>query len=328
MKLCDNKCHFILVSGYFFFFLILLLVACNPSPQTTSSLIQLPEINGEAVSFLGDTLQRPMEDEITFHQKDSLLQESYAMYLADSTDLDNIIWYGRRLAYMHRYKDAMDIFTGGLRYFPNAPELYRHRGHRFITLRRLEDAIADLEHGIQLAQHRKMEIEADGIPNKLNIPLSNLHFNLYYHLGLAYFLKADYPKAIETYLSCMKYSDNPDLKVATTDWLYLSYLRAGDKSSAAKWLTDINAHMEIIENDGYLERLLIYKGERKPVAIKDPTIDPVAFATQNYGISCWYEMNDQTAEAASIRRLILSSSIWPAFGYIAAEADSSRLTAH
>jgi tetratricopeptide (TPR) repeat protein len=229
---------------------------------------------------------------------------------------------------MHRYKDAIDIFTEGLRYFPNAPELYRHRGHRFITLRRLDDAIADLEHGITLAQNRKMEIEADGIPNKLNIPLSNLHFNLYYHLGLAYFLKADYPKAIETYLSCMKYSDNPDLKVATTDWLYLSYLRAGDRSSAEKWLTDINADMEIIENDGYLERLLIYKGEKEPVALTDPTIDPVAFATQNYGISCWYEMNGQPAEAASIRRLILSSSFWPAFGYIAAEADSSRSGAH
>src|SRR5512134_1948611 len=111
MKLCDNKCHFLPVSGAHFFFLILLLATCNPSPQTTSSLSPLPEINGEAISFLGDTLQRPTEDEITFHQKDSLLQESYAMYLADSTDLDNIIWYGRRLAYMHRYKEAINIFT-------------------------------------------------------------------------------------------------------------------------------------------------------------------------------------------------------------------------
>jgi hypothetical protein len=60
------------------------------------------------------------------------------------------------------------------------------------------------------------------------------------------------------------------------------------------------------------------------VAVTDTFIDPLVFATQNYGLSCWYDQQDRHAEAAEIRRLILSSNFWPAFGYIAAEADSAR----
>ena len=288
-----------------------------------------PDIKGEAISFLGDTLQRPVDDEESLLLKDSLLQEAHEIYLIDSTDLDNILWYGRRLAYLHRYKEAINVFSKGIHLLPNAPELYRHRGHRFITLRRLDDAIADLQHGIHLAQKREIEIEPDGIPNKLEIPLSNLHFNLYYHLGLAFYLKGDYPKAIETFSACQQYAINPDLKVAVTDWLYLSYSRAGDISSAKKLLDDIHPDMEIIENDGYLSRLLLYKGEKVlPSATEssaEPSIDPLIFATEQYGISCWLDLNGQKNEAASVRRHILSSDFWPAFGYIAAEADSARL---
>ncbi len=314
---------------FILFFYLLLLTRCAPNSSSEENLPVHPDIKGEAISFLGDTLQRPVDDEESLLLKDSLLQEAHEIYLIDSTDLDNILWYGRRLAYLHRYKEAINVFSKGIHLLPNAPELYRHRGHRFITLRRLDDAIADLQYGIDLAQKREIEIEPDGIPNKLEIPLSNLHFNLYYHLGLAFYLKGDYPKAIETFSACQQYAINPDLKVAVTDWLYLSYSRAGDISSAKKLLDDIHPDMEIIENDGYLSRLLLYKGEKVlPSATESSapsSTDPLIFATEQYGISCWLDLNGQKNEAASVRRHILSSDFWPAFGYIAAEADSARL---
>jgi tetratricopeptide (TPR) repeat protein len=283
------------------------------------------EFQGEAISLLGDTLFRPAQDEATLHQYDSLLNEAYMLYADDSMDLDNIIWYGRRLAYLHRYMDAINIYGKGMVHHPQAPELYRHRGHRYITIRQLQNAVTDLLHAAELARSRNLEAEPDGIPNKLNIPLSNLHFNIYYHLGLAYYLQADYPKAIEAYLRCMTYSINPDLKIATTDWLYLSYLRAGQKAAGEQLLTGIHPDMEIIENDGYLELLLIYKKIKQPAALIDTALNPLTFVTQNYGLSCWYDFNHHPAKAASLRRLILSSGFWPAFGYIAAEADSLRL---
>ncbi len=310
---------------FHFCFIFLFLTSCNPASQQPSESVALAEINGEAISFLGDTLSSPELGVDEFLRFDSLLMDAKATYSDDSTDLNAIIWYGRRLAYLHRYREAIHVFSLGITLHPESPELYRHRAHRFITIRRPDLAVQDLEYAARLAKGRKMEIEPDGIPNKLDIPLSNLHFNIYYHLGLARYLRAEYPQAITSFVSCMEYSDNPDLIVATTYWLYLSYLRAGNMSKADSLLTPIRPYMEIIENQAYLLRLLEFKGTEDGPSAVSPQDDPMGYATSNYGMSCWLDVYGRKADAAAIRQQILSLPTWYSFGYIAAEADSARL---
>jgi tetratricopeptide (TPR) repeat protein len=53
------------------------------------------------------------------------------------------IWLGRRLAYLGRYRDAIDALTKGIAKHPTEARLYRHRGHRHITIRKFALAIAD-----------------------------------------------------------------------------------------------------------------------------------------------------------------------------------------
>lgn len=301
--------------------------ACKPTSKSSDELIPAPEIVGEAISFLGDTLLRPEIEVETFLQNDSLLEEAKTVFLEDSTDLGAIIWYGRRLAYLHRYKEAIDVYTHGMRSHPESPELYRHRGHRFITIRQPENAIHDLKLGATLAANREMEVEPDGIPNKLDIPLSNLQFNIFYHLGLAYYLKADYTEAITSFRTSMQYANNPDLVVATTYWLYLTYLRTGDQVATKGLLTDIHPDMEIIENDAYLQQLLLFQAGNSEVHESDASPVSNSPGTQQYGISCWHEANGRRTEADSIRRMILADEGWHYFGYIAAEADAARMLA-
>lgn len=301
--------------------------SCNPSPQSTAETIPLLQMDKEAISFLGDTLARPVLDEVELNHADSLLEEAFILYKEDSTDLNAIIWYGRRLAYLHQYRDAIAIFSKGLQIHPQSPELFRHRGHRYITTRQLDLAIHDLKQAATLAEGNDLEIEPDGIPNKLNIPLSNLHFNIYYHLGLAYYLRSDYPQAIEAFKLCMSYSDNPDLKVATTFWLYLSYLRTKAKDTEESLLTEIHPDMEIIENDAYLRQLLFFKNGNESILERAAESDTLPLASTHYGISCWFDTHGDKNKAASIRHQILSSGMWTKFGFIAAEADSSRLMA-
>lgn len=310
-----------------FCLLPILWTACKPTSKSSDELISTFPIVGEAISFLGDTLLRPEIEEEKFLQNDSLLEEARAVFLEDSTDLHAIIWYGRRLAYLHRYKDAIEVYTHGIRLHPDAPELYRHRGHRFITIRQTENAIHDLKQGATLAMNRDMEVEPDGIPNKLDIPLSNLHFNIYYHLGLAYYLQADYTGAITSFQTSMQYANNPDLVVASTYWLYLAYLRSGDMDKAKGLLADIHPDMEIIENDAYLHQLLFFQRGQSEVAESDAPPGSTSSGTEQYGISCWYEANGRRAEADSIRRLILAEDGWHYFGYLAAEADAARMLA-
>lgn len=300
-----------------------LAIACRPSPESSPAYTPGQDTTPwETLSLLGDTLYPPVMEPDARHRADSLLEVALQDFLADSTDLDNIIWLGRRLAYLHRYRDAIRIYSHGLRHHPDSPELLRHRGHRYLTLRRLDDAIRDLHNAAELADDRPVTIEPDGLPNKLDIPLSNLQFNCWYHLGLAYYLTGDDDATEKAFEACTRYSDNPDLLVAATYWRYLARLRAGDTTSAHHLLEPIHPDMEIIENDEYLTHLLRFKGEASAAA--DAGRETLSQATSAYGLSCYEEYLGSKQEAARIRRQLLATGPWPAFGYLAAEADSAR----
>ena len=71
------------------------------------------------------------------------LQE--AQSAANPTSADAMIWIGRRLGYLWRYQDAIAQFTKGIERYPNDPRVYRHRGHRYITVRQFDKAVADFD---------------------------------------------------------------------------------------------------------------------------------------------------------------------------------------
>lgn len=308
-----------------------LLITCqSPNAEMAEGAVAATEKSQPAAYALnGRPLYPPPEPEASRQRKDSLLAIAEANFRTKPNDLENIIWYGRRMAYLSRYDEAMEIYTEGLQQFPQSPELYRHRGHRYISTRRFDEAITDFEQAARLAEGRPVEIEPDGIPNKLNMPLSTLQFNIYYHWGLAHYLKGEFERAAEIYEKCMAYSTNPDLLTATTDWLYMTYRRLGREKEAAALLEAIHPGMEIIENESYLARLLLYKGEKKPEELLDldnQTPDAqLDIVTQGYGVANWHLYNGRAREAKAILEKLIATDYWSAFGYIAAEADLLRL---
>src|SRR5690606_5252111 len=141
--------------------------------------------------------------------------------------------------------------------------LYRHRGHRWLTVRELDRAVADLERGVELLAGREDAIEPDGLPNARGVPTSTLASNLWYHLGLARYLQGDLAAAAEAFTAARDAVDNPDNLVAASYWLYLSSARAGDAAAAAATLAPIAPDLEVIENGDYHRLLLVYAGRRE-----------------------------------------------------------------
>lgn len=282
----------------------------------------------EAKSLDGRKLYPMKLSESTQAKYDKLLAEAQKNYDANPEDLNNTIWLGRRTAYLGHYQKAIKIFTKGLKKHPDSPELYRHRGHRYISIRQFDKAIKDFEKAADLAAGRDLEIEPDGLPNKLNIPLSNLQFNIYYHWGLAHYLKGEFEKAVPIYQKCMEFSDNDDLVTATADWLYMTYRRLGQEDKADDVLQKIHSDMKIVENDAYFKRLLMYKGEIASSELLDlENEDPdqlLNLVTQGYGVGNWYFYNGDEAKAREIFQKIVDTAYWSAFGYVAAEADLFR----
>jgi tetratricopeptide (TPR) repeat protein len=243
-------------------------------------------------------------------------------------DADAIIWLGRRTAYLGRIRDAAAIFSMGVERHPEDPRMYRHRGHRFISLRLFDQAIEDLEKAGELIEGTKDEIEPDGIPNERGVPVSSLHFNVWYHLALAYYLVGDYESALSCYDECLEVSEIPDKLVATTHWTYMTLRLLERKDEAEELLTPITEEMDIIENQHYHKLLLMYKG----IVSVDDVMDearrqgPLAVATVGYGVGNWYLYNGREEKAVEIYNEILDTGGWVGFGYIAAEADLKWLS--
>jgi tetratricopeptide (TPR) repeat protein len=242
---------------------------------------------------------------------------------------ENYIWYGRREGYLLHFQRAIEIFSEGIEKYPDSYRLYRHRGHRYISSRNFDKAIADLTTATRLVEGKPLETEPDGIPNKLGIAKSTTQSNIWYHLGLAYYLQGDYKKAAEAYEESMKYADNDDLVVATTDWLFMTYYRLGRANDAKALLEKIQPQMSIIENETYHKRLLMYKSEYQPellLAVQEAGVEPeVAIATQGYGVGNWYLIQGDTARATDVFKKVIGGSSFSAFGFIAAEVDLQRL---
>ncbi len=282
----------------------------------------------EGLSLLGDTLWRPELGDAARERLEGQLAAARASLAAAPSNADSMIWLGRRLAYLGRYREAVATFTRGAQAHPEDARFLRHRGHRFLTLRDIEPAIADFTRAAELERGRDDVIEPDGAPNAANIPLSTTQFNIWYHLGLAHFLRGDFSAALVAYDQCLKVSQNPDLQVATAYWRYLTLRRLDRDAEAAASIAFATDSLNLIENDGYLDLLRLFKGDVDVTAVMPPTpageMD-VANSTTAFGVSMWHVLNGRPDEARELWTRIVAGGQWAAFGSLAAEAELARL---
>jgi tetratricopeptide (TPR) repeat protein len=262
---------------------------------------------------LSDSLKKVFEANIA---------ASLSKYRNDSLNAEHIIWYGRRLAYLGHYREAIAIYTKGLELFPQNARFLRHRGHRYITLRCFDDAITDLKKATELVSGQVDEVEPDGLPNALNIPTSTLFSNIWYHLGLAYYLKGDYKNALAIYEECLNYCDNNDMYVATLNWLYITLRKLGKNSEAEQRLKNINPGMEVIENKDYLDILLMYKNsDDKKLVEKTQRQETLSNSTLGFGLGNYYLLNGRKKKAREMFEKVVAGKQWSSFAFIAAEAE-------
>lgn len=300
---------------------VLAATACGTSAAQTNRNAQEP-VRVEALSLLGRPLLAPELAPETRERLEADLATARAAYNRNPDDADAIIWLGRRLAYLGQYRAAIDMFSEGVRKHPGDARMYRHRGHRYITIRQFGRAIDDLRQAASLVEGRPDEVEPDGAPNRYNIPVSTLNTNIWYHLALAHYLRHDFEAALPAWQQAVDASTNDDMLVASADWLYMTLRRLGRHEDATRVLDPIREEMTILENDAYHRRLLMYKGRLQPGDLMPADAqDAVQLATYGYGLANWYLVNGERQQAMTLFRRILEGRNWAAFGFIAAEAE-------
>ena len=308
-----------------------LLAGCEGERGNGGAAPAPPEVSeapteGDPVST--DPLERlRLPREFRLEQED-LLDQARTDLEENPDDPDALIWVGRRLGYLGRYQEAIEVFTGGTELHPDDARLYRHRGHRFISVRQIDAAVADLETAANLILGSEDAIEPDGLPNEFGIPTSTNHSNVWYHLGLAHYLNGDFERAMAAYQRCLGVSDNPDMLVATSNWLYLTLRRLGRDAEALALLEPITADMQILESRDYLDLVLVYKGELDPEVLLEASLGAggLGSATAGYGIGTWFLVSGNQVRAMEVYREIVAGESVGSFGFIAAEAELRRIS--
>lgn len=234
---------------------------------------------------------------------DSALAAVEAALAAAPRDVDSVIRLGLSQSGRRQFREAIATFTRGIEVAPNHAVMYRWRGHRYLSVRVLDSARADLERGLALD--------------------SNL-YGCWYHLGIVKYVTGDFDGAAAAFARALPLAPDAGERAGSIDWSWMSLSRAG-RAAQAQAVLDQNADSLPVEN-AYTRRLRLYRGGITPdQLITTADTEGVQVATLSYGLGNWYLVRGDTARAREWFERSVQSDGWPAFGFIAAEAELQRL---
>lgn len=274
-------------------------------PSVSTAAGQDTQDKPEVVSLLGRPLYATPAAGEELAKLERELADARAARNARPNDPEAVILLGRRLAALWRYREAVEVYTQGIMRWSDNAMLFRHRGHRFISVREFEKAILDLVKARTLKEN---------------------DFDILYHLGLAFYLEGRFEMAKRSYEACLQAAADEGSSVAVRHWLFMTLRRLGLTGEADALLEGIHPEMSVGENAPYLSLLLFYKSHKKEEDIlKLMEASPLDAATLGNGLAVWYLTGGREAEARALMERIVGLEHWPAFGFIAAEAELARL---
>lgn len=294
--------------------------------------------NVEATSLRGEPLHAPTFPDDARVRLEAQYAEARAAYASQPDDADAILLLGQRAGYLGRFREAITVFGEGMEKHPADPRFPRYRGHRFLSTRQLDRAVADLTAATRLVEGQPPQPEYPAGAAKDTETTYTVQFSIWYHLGLAHYLSGDFANAAPAYAACTQFAPTDETVVAVTHWRYMTLRRLGDADAAARVLAPIHEEMAVTENVPYHRLTLLYRGLLTPDAVLLPDAtgneseggkdQALQDATAGYGVGNWHLYNERRVDAEAIFRRILDTT--PpgmarfAFGYIASEAEVAR----
>lgn len=205
---------------------------------------------------------------------------------------------------IQQYREAIATFTRAIAIEPGNALLYRYRGHRYLSVRELDRALADLERGFAL---------------------DSAMYGILYHLGVVRFARGDYHGAADAFARALPLAPDRNELGGSYDWRWMSLMRAGRTAEAAAVMAQVP---DSATNTGYWQRMRLYRGLIGPEQVISGAGDTsgIQVATLSYGLGNWYLVRGDTARAReAFRRAVSIAEGWPAFGFIVSEIELERL---
>jgi len=225
---------------------------------------------------------------------------------ANPKDLNLIVALGTAQAGVRDMRGAVVTFTKGLEAHPNNALLYRWRGHRHLSLREFDAALADFASGLKT---------------------DSTVYGIWFHLGIVKFVRGDFNGAADAFTRAQPRAPDAGELAGSTDWLWMSLSRAGKHAEAQAMLDRKPDSLKVTDPEyAYVKRLRMYRGQVKPEALITTTdTADVQQATLNFGLGNYYIVKGDTAHAKQAFERAVRSGGWPGFGFIVSEAELKRL---
>jgi Flp pilus assembly protein TadD len=222
---------------------------------------------------------------------------------ADPRNVQKLITLGIAQSGARQMQEAVRTFTRALAIEPENPILYRWRGHRYLSVRNFDRAMADFTRGYGM---------------------DSTVYGILYHLGVLRFVRGDFNAAADAFRRAQPLAPDAGELAGSTDWRWMSLMRAGRASEAAAMLA--RRPDSLPTTVAYARRLKLYRGEIGPDQLLTPSdTGDVELATLAYGLGNWYLVRGDTTRARAAFQRSVASGGWPAFGFIAAEEELKRL---
>jgi len=231
------------------------------------------------------------------------IARAQAALAADPRNIQLIIALGVAQSGARQMREAIETFTRGLAIEPNNALLYRWRGHRYLSVREFDKALADLNRGARL---------------------DSTIYGIWYHLGIVKFARGEFGGAADAFARGLPRAPDAAELTGATDWLWMSLSRAR-RWSEAQALLDRRPD-SLPATNAYALRLKLYRGLVRPDSVFTPadTAD-VQVATLSFGIGNWYLVRNDTTRARFWFQRSVRSGGWPGFGFILSEIELRRL---
>jgi tetratricopeptide (TPR) repeat protein len=263
-------------------------------------------------SLIGTPITEPAWSSETRARLEKDLEIARAVMAVAPEREDSHIWLGRRLGYLARNGEAIDVFTNALEQFPDSYRLLRFRGRHLARNRQFERAIADYKRAAQLVEGIQDSYEPDGIINARHQYLGSYRSNIHYYLGQTSWAVGDYQATLDgmTRAAAEPLVAHDDRRVATGFWQYLALRKLGRHEEAKVVVDAIPEGLELVENHDYYDGIRFFKG-----TLGEEELLPRAGLNAKFAVAMVHLIEGRTETAeAMLQDLVAGSSqgYWPA----------------
>ena len=222
---------------------------------------------------------------------------------AEPRNVQRYLELGAAQSAARQFREAIETYTRGIAIDSTNAMLHRWRGHRYLSVREMTRAIADLQRALAL---------------------DSTNYGALYHLGIIHYAHGNFPEAVALFTRAQRYPPNAGELAGSTDWLWMSLMRAGRAADAAAMLARRPDSLPV--ENAYRTRLRLYRGEIGADAVVGTadTAD-VQVATLSYGVGNWHLVRGDSVRARDWFARAVRSGGWPAFGFVVAEAELRRM---